>query len=337
MASDDNLYEYYKPNKIVAIVFAAIFLATSVIHTWKIFTTRQWFGIAILLGGLFEFVGLLARAYGHDHLDKLPPYIVQMVLILLAPILYAAGVYMFFGRLVVASGHPKLSLIRVNWETKIFVTGDILCFLVQAFGAVSLANLVNSHDSDTAHKVDVAKNVILAGLALQVILFLVFLVSSVIFHIRVSKRHIAKSVDPTLRLQLMIYSIYATGVLITGRNIYRLIEYKSGNGGYLQENEWPQYGLDVGLMAIYMVITFFWYFADTKARANNPGKYGRVPEDQAAWSGNINDDSFPLNHPNAYESGYANGPHLPPPQVAAYNNTAYNPAYDHNNPGYSHA
>lgn len=52
MASDDNLYEYYKPNKIVAIVFAAIFLATSVIHTWKIFTTRQWFGIAILLGGL---------------------------------------------------------------------------------------------------------------------------------------------------------------------------------------------------------------------------------------------------------------------------------------------
>lgn len=282
-------------------------------------------------------MGLLARAYGHDHLDKLPPYIVQMVLILLAPILYAAGVYMFFGRLVVASGHPKLSLIRVNWETKIFVTGDILCFLVQAFGAVSLANLVNSHDSDTAHKVDVAKNVILAGLALQVILFLVFLVSSVIFHIRVSKRHIAKSVDPTLRLQLMIYSIYATGVLITGRNIYRLIEYKSGNGGYLQENEWPQYGLDVGLMAIYMVITFFWYFADTKARANNPGKYGRVPEDQAAWSGNINDDSFPLNHPNAYESGYANGPHLPPPQVAAYNNTAYNPAYDHNNPGYSHA
>lgn len=52
MASDDNLYEYYKPNKIVAIVFAAFFLSTSVIHTWKIFTTRQWFGIAILLGGL---------------------------------------------------------------------------------------------------------------------------------------------------------------------------------------------------------------------------------------------------------------------------------------------
>lgn len=52
MASDDNLYDYYKPNKIVAIVFAAFFLSTSVIHTWKIFTTRQWFGIVILLGGL---------------------------------------------------------------------------------------------------------------------------------------------------------------------------------------------------------------------------------------------------------------------------------------------
>jgi hypothetical protein len=50
--ASDNLYEYYKPNKIVAIVFAAFFLSTSILHAWKIFTTRQWFGIAIILGGL---------------------------------------------------------------------------------------------------------------------------------------------------------------------------------------------------------------------------------------------------------------------------------------------
>lgn len=254
----------------------------------------------------------------------------QMVLILLAPILYAAAVYMFLGRLIVVSGHPKLSLIRVNWETKIFVIGDILCFLVQAFGGVSLANLANSKDSDTAHKVDVAKNVILAGLALQVIFFLIFCLSAVVFHVRVSKPHHAKTVDPTLHIQMMLFSIYVTGVLITGRNIFRLIEYKSGNGGYLQEKEWPQYGLDVGLMAIFMIVTFFWYSADTKRRANHSGKYGRLThEDNTTWSGNVNDDSFPLTHPNAYETGYGSGPHLPPPQVTAYNNNAYGPAYGH--------
>lgn len=70
MASDDNLYEYYKPNKIVAIVFAAIFLATSVIHTWKIFTTRQWFGIAILLGGLCMCpIHVFSQAFGKSLTD----------------------------------------------------------------------------------------------------------------------------------------------------------------------------------------------------------------------------------------------------------------------------
>lgn len=279
-----------------------------------------------------EVVGLAARAIGHDHLDSLPPYIMQMVLILLAPILYAAAVYMFLGRLILASGHPKLSLIRINWETKIFVTADILCFLIQAFGGTSLARLANSTDSDTAHKIDIAKDVILAGLALQVIFFLIFLVSAIVFHIRISKNGIAKTVDPSLHLRLMICSIYFTGVLITGRNIYRLVEYKSGTGGYLQEHEWPQYGLDVGLMAIFMIVTFFWYGADTKARASNTGKYGRLTHEDNTWSGNVNDDSFPLNHPNPYETGYGNGP-----QVSTYN-TNYapygQPAYSQ--PAYGH-
>lgn len=49
---NDNLYNYYEPNKIVAIVFAAFFLFSSAVHTWKIVSTRQWFGIAIVIGGI---------------------------------------------------------------------------------------------------------------------------------------------------------------------------------------------------------------------------------------------------------------------------------------------
>lgn len=274
---------------------------------------------------IVEIVGLAARAVSHDHLSTLGPYILQYVLVLLAPILYTASVYMFLGRMISVSGHPKLSLIRINWITKIFVVGDILCFLIQAFGGVSLANLANSHDKDIVHKVDVAKNVILAGLALQVIFFLIFALCAVVFHVRISKPGIAESVDPTLRLNIMMISIYVTSFLITGRNIYRLVEYKSGNGGYLQEHEWPTYGLDVGLMAIFMIITFFWYFADTKARTRTTGKYNRVHE-EGVWSGNVNEDSYPLTQSNPYESGYGN------PQNTAHNTSygnEYNNAYGH--------
>ncbi|KAJ5098130.1 hypothetical protein N7532_005131 [Penicillium argentinense] len=339
MASNEdmNLYSYYVPNKIVAIVFAAIFIVLTALHMWRIIATRQWFGIAIIIGGLFEIVGLAARAYGHSHLNQLGPFIVQYVLVLLAPILYTAAVYMFLGRLIRVSGHPKLSFIRINWITKIFVVGDILCFLVQAFGGVSLANLANSKASDTAHKVDIAKNVILAGLALQVIFFLIFTLCSVIFHVRVSKRGIAETVDPTLHINIMLLSIYVTAFLITGRNVYRLVEYKSGTSGYLQEHEWPTYGLDVGLMALFMVITFFWYLADTKARvhgaATGNGKYGRVydKDHEGAWSGNVHDDQFPLAQANTNEENYpavsanVHERFYPPAQTNAYESGYGNP------------
>jgi hypothetical protein len=47
---------------------------------------------------------------------------------------------MFLGRLIRATGPQKLTFIRINWLTQIFVVGNIFCFLVQAAGAGSLVN-----------------------------------------------------------------------------------------------------------------------------------------------------------------------------------------------------
>ncbi|KAJ5259617.1 hypothetical protein N7478_012598 [Penicillium angulare] len=292
-----NLYNYYVPSLPAAIVFAALFVVLTALHTWKIISTRQWFGIAIFVGGLFEIIALVTRAYTHSNTGQLVPYIIQYVLVLLAPILFTASVYMFLGRVIRVSGQAQLSLIRINWITKIFVVGDILCFLVQAFGGVSLANLANSNDSDVGTKTNRAKDVILAGLALQVIFFLIFSLCAVVFHVRVSKPGIRESIDPSLRLNTLLVSIYITAFLITGRNIYRLVEYKSGTGGYLQEHEWPTYGLDVGFMTIFMIITFFWYYADTKARL--AGKYGCLNPEEKLWSDSFQNE-FPL------DQGYGN-------------------------------
>lgn len=216
---------------------------------------------------------------------------------------------MFLGRLIRVSGQPKLSLIRINWITKIFVVGDILCFLVQAFGGVSLAHLANSNDSDASKKINQSKDVILAGLALQVIFFLIFSACALVFHVRVAKPGVRESVDPSLHLNMMLISIYVTAFLITGRNVYRLVEYKSGTGGYLQEHEWPTYGLDVGFMTLFMIITFFWYYADTKARL--AGKYGCLNPEEKLWSDSFQNDAFPL------DQGYGN-PRKPGAQ--AYDN-----------------
>ncbi|KAJ5919314.1 hypothetical protein N7466_010257 [Penicillium verhagenii] len=256
MTSTTNPYTYYVPSKAAAIVFLIIFIIFTVLHLWKIFATRKWFGFALVTGALFEIVGMVARAYSSDHLTEKGPYIIQILLILLAPILFAAGIYMFLGRLIKASGYPQMSLIRINWLTKIFVSGDILCFLIQAAGAGKLVG------ADTSAEEETGENIILGGLALQVLFFCVFATCAILFHVRTRRNHILKLVDPSLFLERMLYSLYVCSILITVRNVYRFIEYKSGTSGYLEKHEWPQYGLDVALMAIIMAVTWIWYSAN---------------------------------------------------------------------------
>ena len=62
------------------------------------------------------------------------PYVMQSTLLLVAPALFAASIYMELGRIIHLVKGEKHSLVRVNWMTKIFVAGDVLSFLMQASG-----------------------------------------------------------------------------------------------------------------------------------------------------------------------------------------------------------
>ena len=62
------------------------------------------------------------------------PYILQTVMLLLGPTLYAASIYMVLGRIMRLLNATHYSVIRVTWLTKIFVFGDVLSFLAQALG-----------------------------------------------------------------------------------------------------------------------------------------------------------------------------------------------------------
>lgn len=62
------------------------------------------------------------------------PYIIQSALILIAPAFLAASIYMTLGRIIYMLEAEKLSVIRIGWLTNLFVTGDVLSFLMQASG-----------------------------------------------------------------------------------------------------------------------------------------------------------------------------------------------------------
>lgn len=87
-----------------------------------------------------EFAGYIAR--GRSSLESpnytLEPYIIQSLLLLVAPALFAASIYMELGRLVLMTGGDRALFIRRTRLTKIFVLGDILSFFLQAGGLSSV-------------------------------------------------------------------------------------------------------------------------------------------------------------------------------------------------------
>jgi hypothetical protein len=64
----------------------------------------------------------------------LGPYVVQNVLLLIAPALMAASIYMILSRVILLTEGEVHAVIRRRWLTKIFVVGDIISIELQSAG-----------------------------------------------------------------------------------------------------------------------------------------------------------------------------------------------------------
>lgn len=65
---------------------------------------------------------------------SLGPYIMQTLLLLVSPALFAASIYMILGRIILVTNGESYSPINRVWLTKLFVLGDVFSFLLQAAG-----------------------------------------------------------------------------------------------------------------------------------------------------------------------------------------------------------
>ncbi|KAF2148578.1 RTA1-domain-containing protein [Myriangium duriaei CBS 260.36] len=252
---------YYTPSIPVAAAAAAVFAVLGVAHLVRLVQKRCWFGIPLLVGSLFEVIGYGCRIWAHYNIERSLPYAMQSLLLLLAPILFAASVYMLLGRIIRAAHGDNFSLISTRWITKIFVCGDILCFMVQGGGGAVMSRAKSEKDIQNG------EHIILGGLVLQIIIFVFFVITAVIWNKRMSAYAAGGSEVDGFNWQKSLTTLYATSVLITVRNIVRCAEFGAGNTGYLLTHEWTIFVFDALLMAIVLVISWTWYsFGVTVAR-----------------------------------------------------------------------
>ena len=157
MANGDNStfkFFHYDPSLAAAVLFTVLFAGSTFAHGYQMIRHRSWLMIPLFVGGcctffhcshlallteLVEWIGYIGRAISCQQTPDwtLGPYIVSTILVLVAPALFAASIYMLLGRIICVTRAEKLSIIRPSRLTKIFVGGDVLSFLMQASGKFS--------------------------------------------------------------------------------------------------------------------------------------------------------------------------------------------------------
>ncbi|KAB8227667.1 hypothetical protein ETB97_012168 [Aspergillus alliaceus] len=248
MAGSDgpSLYNY-DPNVAASIIFALVFGASAALHIWQAFIrARAWFFTAFVIGSVMMALGYLCRAISAKSPTSLGPYIGQSLLILLPPSLYAATIYMVYGRIVQCTRRPELSIISPTRVTKVFVVGDVLAFILQCSGGGMMA--ISGLGS-------IGEKLLVFGLFVQLLFFGFFLFVSVKFALRI-RRTPSKVMEGPWKT--LLYILYAMAALIIFRCVYRIVEFVQGHDGYLVSHELYMYLFDTLPMLVVQLLFHRW-------------------------------------------------------------------------------
>lgn len=220
------------------------------------------------------------------------PYIIQNMYILLGPPLFAASIYMILGRIILLTDGEIHSIIKQRWLTKTFVIGDLLCFLFQSGGEsffvysskfLSSYTRLSNRDSggglmagsrDNQSMTNIGNGIIIAGLVLQLLWFVFFVIVAATFHRRMILVPTASSLNPGIRWQNYLHTLYFVSALIMIRSLYRVVEYAQGNSGYLMTTEAFLYVLD-SLPMFIVVVWLLW---------KHPGEIGMLLKGQEPFT-----------------------------------------------------
>lgn len=124
--SNENAQYDYCANGPAAILFSVFFGLTWIVHLAQAIMYRKRFCWVIVVGTLWECLGLIMRTYSTINQTKSTTASAGQLLVLLAPLWVNAFVYMIFGRMVYYFVPEKEVMgIRAEKLAKIFIWLDV--------------------------------------------------------------------------------------------------------------------------------------------------------------------------------------------------------------------
>ncbi|OAG08436.1 RTA1 like protein [Paraphaeosphaeria sporulosa] len=254
MNTDTGIY-LYKPSLAGAIIAAGVFGISASYHVFQMVRKKAWFYSPLTVGACMMTAGYVFRYLSAKSPASLGLYIGQSLFIILPPSLYAATIYMIYGRLVVFVDAPDASIIRPTRITKIFVCGDVLAFFMQAGGGGMMAQ---------ASMATMGQTTMLVGLFIQLFFFSFFLVISLVFwkRLRNSPKGYKVAQHGKYTWSALLKLLLSAAVIIILRCVFRIVEFGQGHDGYLASHEVYMYMFDTVPMLVVQIMFHFVYATD---------------------------------------------------------------------------
>ncbi|KAF4920882.1 Protein RTM1 [Colletotrichum viniferum] len=233
------LFYPYTPSKAAGVIFLFLFAGISLYHIFLIrkFKTKYFIPM-VLLGGICDTFGHLGRAWAGSAPLSPKPFMLHLMLILVAPIFISATLYITLGRLKESLlGHPR----RKCSPTSIFILTDIVAFCTQIGG--SLVQVIANPKI-----MEIGGHVVLGGLLFQLFMLVVYFALVVRFH-RATQREVIDVEHWRRYVWTLVISVVAVWV----RNLVRAAEFGQGWYGFVNQHEAMMYIFDSFLMFSVMV------------------------------------------------------------------------------------
>jgi hypothetical protein len=166
------------------------------------------------------------------------------------------SLFIYFERLVIASGRTDLALVRPRLLTYIFIGLDAVAFAMLIIGR----GFVDSDFFSGALKA--GNYILLVGLLLEMLLLHVFTFFAIHFQIRLARcRPLAtQNAETTKQLKRLCMLIWAAAQIIAGRDLSRLTTTALNSTGYMAKHEWAFFAFESVQVAQAMCFCFAWYF-----------------------------------------------------------------------------
>lgn len=194
-----------------------------------------------------ETFGYYGRAWSHEDRTEISSWALQEMLILCAPPLIAATVYMVLGRIIRSFGAEHLASMSPKKITVIFVLNDVLTFCTQLGGA----GVQVTGDADI---MAIGKKVVLAGLIFSLVVFAFFIWIAATLHRRLQRSPTNLLIMNDLHWRRYMLALYVACFALMIRNLVRTIQFGANKSSPVNQDEVYIYVFDGFLMFFSMAV-----------------------------------------------------------------------------------